>query len=362
MRFGTPLLLLLLLTFVPVLVALVTLARWRRSAAHRLIGHAARRQPWLWWPAARMGLILTALALLGVAAARPQVGARREPAPNVSAEVVIALDASLSMLAEDVGPNRFERGKVVATALLDRLYGDRVGVVAFAGSAKVRFPLTMDITAAKQLIPTIAIKEGGLEPSTGIADGIREAVNLFPNDGPPRGRAVVLISDGEDLAGAPLDGALAAQARGVVLHTIGVGGDAYAPIFLPGMGGRRQPLIDPTTGQQAQTRREVELLRDLAWAGGGRYVDGNNDEAPSILSGSLNLLQRGVVSSEEQTVPIEWFQPVAAVALLLLILSFVLPEDDRRRGAPRAAGLEGTANERTRGVAPLRSSRRRTGR
>ena len=362
MRFGTPLLHLLLLTFVPLAVTLMMLVRWRRTAIAQINPRMARAQPRRWRRGARMGLILTALALLGVAAARPQLGSRMEVTPDTSAEVVIALDASLSMLAEDVQPNRFERGKVVATALLDRLYGDRVGVVAFAGSAKVRFPLTTDMTAARQLVPTIAIKEGGLEPSTGLADGIREAISLFPNDGPPRGRAVVLISDGEDLAGSPLDGALAAQERGVVLHTIGIGGDAYAPIFLPGMGGRRQPLIDPTTGQQAQTRREVELLRDLARAGGGRYVDGNNDEAPSILSGSLNLLQRGVVSSEEQTVPIERFQPVAAVALLLLILSFVLPEDDRRRRAPRAAGLEGTANERTRGGTPLRSSRRRTGR
>jgi Ca-activated chloride channel family protein len=338
MHFGTPWLLLLLLAFAPLAAGLATQARWRRTAAQQLVGRVAEesaRQHAI--RAVRVALVLTALTLLVFAAARPQRGSRELPLPREGSEVMVVLDASLSMLAADVVPSRFERAKAVVSDALDLMHGDRVGLVVYAGNAKVRFPFTTDLAAAQALVRSTAIKEGGLAPSTAIGEAIRVAVDAFPPDDQTQSKVLLLVSDGEDLAGSPLDAVRLARARGVVIYTVGVGTETATPIFLPRPDGRPQPLIDPTTGAQALTRRETGLLRELARAGNGRSFEGNDDEAASAVAREIGRLTLTRFESQAGALPIERFQAIAAVALLLTVVSILLPQQGWRRSSSTAA-------------------------
>src|SRR5207253_180091 len=203
MSFGVPLLLLLLLALLPVVTALVWLARWRRTAARRLVQGSGRRVS-RGRRLLKAGLLLSSLALLALA-------------------------------------------------------------------------------AAQQLISGTAIKEGGLAPGTGIGDGIRLAVSSFPTDDQTRSKVMVLVSDGEDLAGSPQDAVKNAVARGVIVHAIGVGTAAGGTIIAPQPAGTAAPRVDPQTGQPATSRLDEGLLRNLAGAGKGRYVDGNGDDAAATI-------------------------------------------------------------------------------
>jgi Ca-activated chloride channel family protein len=335
MSFGAPLLLLLLPALVPVVVALVWLARWRRVAVRRLVsgaggGGSARRRT------VKAVLVLAGLALIAVAAARPQRGERRVLLPRDGTDVIIALDVSVSMLATDVAPNRFERAKEVLSALLDRLQGDRVGLVVFAGTAMRRFPLSTDITAARELIRSTAIKEGGLGAGTGIGDAVRVAATSFPADDQTRSKVIVLVSDGEDLAGAPQDAVRTARDRGVIIYTLGVGTEEGGAIVIPRPTGTPERRVDPATGGPAISRRDESVLRSLASAGRGRYIDANEGDPAAAIAEEIGRLARTRFESREGSVPIERFQWLVVAALLLLAGEFLIAETPRRRA--RAAG------------------------
>ncbi len=324
MHFGTPQLLGLLVALPMCAAALLWLARWRRSAARRLTGVAAGA--WRWRRPLKAGLALGALALLALAAARPQIGSTRILLPREGTDVMIVLDVSASMLADDVPPNRLERAKVVLSALLDRLQGDRVGMVVFAGSAGLRLPLTTDIAAAREQIRTTTIKEGGLAAGTGIGDGIRQATQFFPTENEARSKVMIVVSDGEDLTGAPQEAVTVARGRNVVLYTMGIGTEAGGTLIAPGRDGRAQPRVDPQTGQPATSKADFGLLRALASAGKGRYVDGTADDASARLAEEIGRLARSRFESQEGTLPIERFQWPAAAALLLLVLDFLISD------------------------------------
>ncbi len=347
MHFGAPALLLLLLGLVPALAALLWLARWRRRAVQRLVSGAGspvsgRRR------LLKGALVLSALALLAVAAARPQRGSRRVLLPREGSDVMVALDVSASMLATDVAPNRLERAKQLLSELLDQVQGDRVGLVEFAGSAALRFPLTTDLTVARDLIRGATIREGGLAPGTGLGEALRLAVSSFPPDGPARSRLIVLVTDGEDLAGSPLEAAALARERGIAVYTVGIGTAAGGPIVRPSPAPRPAPRQDPRSDEPAISRRDEGLLRNLADAARGRYIDGNEDDASAQLAEEIGRLARTRFESQEGTIPIERFQWFAAAALLLLALDLLLPE--RRRGR--------TAARRRRPGAPVRREER----
>lgn len=349
MHFGAPALLLLLLGLLPALAALLWLARWRRQAIQRLVSGAGspvsgRRR------LLKGALVLGALALLAVAAARPQHGSRRVLLPREGSDVMVALDVSASMLATDAPPNRLERAKQVLSALLDQVQGDRVGLVEFAGSAALRFPLTTDLTVARELIRGATVREGGLAPGTSLGEALRLAVSSFPPDGPARSRVIVLVTDGEDLAGSPLEAVTLARERGIAVYTVGIGTDAGGPIVRPSpsAGARPAPRQDSQTGEPAISRRDEGLLRSLAAAARGHYIDGNEDDAPTQLAEEIGRLARTRFESQEGTIPVERFQWFAAAALVLLAVDLLLPE--RRHGQAairtRRPGASGQQGER----------------
>lgn len=338
MHFGTPLLLVLLLALVPVGLALAALARWRRAAARRLVlGGGERVSPWR--RALKAGLVLAALACIAVAAARPQRGSKRLLLPREGTDVMIALDVSISMLTPDVEPNRFDRAKAILGGLLDRLQGDRVGLVVFAGTAGVRFPLTIDTPAARELIQSAAIKEGGLAAGTGIGDGIRVAAGAFPQGDQTRSKVLLIVSDGEDLGGSPQDAVRMARDRGITISTLGIGTEAGGPVTRPNPAGTpgRRPTAEPPPGEPATSRRDEAVLRQLATTGRGRYFDGNAADPAADVAEEIGRLERTRFESQEGTIPVERYQWLAAAALLLLTAEFLLPDIVRHR---RASGAE----------------------
>lgn len=343
MRFGSAPLLLLLLALLPAGAALLWLACWRRHAVRRMVRSAALRvsRPRRLVKAA---LLLSGMAFLVLAAARPQRGEKTVLLPREGTDVIIVLDVSVSMLVEDVAPNRFERAKVVLGQVLSRLEGSRAGMVVFAGTATQRFPLTTDLTAARNLINNSAIKEGGLSAGTGIGGGLKLAVESFesgPNT-PARGKAIIVVSDGEDFAGAPEAQARQAKDQGIVIHAIGVGRDEASPLVAPRVpGATPNPRAATPTGA---SRRDEGLLKALAAQGSGRYVDGNGDDAAPAIAAEIARLDRARFETQEGKIPIERYQPFAALALLLLAAELLLA--DSRRARSRGASASAAPSRR----------------
>lgn len=216
--------------------------------------------------------LLTGLLLLSIAAAQPQCGTHTVLAKRYGMDVVIVLDASNSMLARDVKPSRIDRAKLELSALIDRLKGDRVGIVVFAGDAFVQCPLTTDYAAAKLFLRAVdpaALPQQG----TALGPALKVAGDLL--DGGDRGaagRAVVVITDGEDHEGDVEGETKRLAAKGVKLFTVGVGSTTGEPIPMLDEGGRVVGYKKDRSGQTVMTRLNEDVLVTIAQASGGRYV------------------------------------------------------------------------------------------
>jgi Ca-activated chloride channel family protein len=253
-RWEDPFLLHLIALF-PALLLAALLLWWRRrrdvaealgdpALVRRLAGTDLRR-----FPGGRAALLLPAGALLGVAAAGPRWGAAEAGTPG-RGDVVLVLDASNSMLVQDVAPSRLERERALARALVDRLAGSRVGLIAFGGSGHALSPLTSDGSALHLYLDALSpeiVNQGG----TSLDSALRQALALLGGAGEgPRGGSIVLVSDGEALEPAELVSGSIGLARrlGVPVHTVGIGTAA----------GGQVPHIDPETGEREGVKRELD--------------------------------------------------------------------------------------------------------
>ncbi|MGH7483736.1 MAG: vWA domain-containing protein [Longimicrobiales bacterium] len=336
MSFARPDLLWLALA-APILIAL---ALWlhvgrRRHAIDALGGESmARRlggQTLVHFAPMRGGLLLAAAALLGLAAAGPQWGVRPTTGATRSLDIVLALDASKSMLAEDVPPSRLEREKLFASRLLRELGGDRIGLVAFAGRGYVLAPLTVDHSALQLYLDALdpgIISAGG----TAISSGLRQATDLARGSLSAGDRAVVLITDGEALEdrGAVLEAAERAAAAGVIVHTVGVGTPEGARVPAVDASGRVTGFIRDVDGSIVVSRLDEGLLGRIAELTGGVYVRLGAAGATETLLAALAGLERGVsASAGARSEPISRAAWVAAAALLLLALEAALAARER---------------------------------
>jgi len=268
-----------LLFLAGVLVAAVLLLRAIVKRSRALLGRVPERLLPRMAPGAgtgrdlwSAGSLVAGLALLSVAAAQPQCGTRTELARRYGIDLVIALDASNSMLARDVRPSRIDRAKLELASLLDRLKGDRVGIVVFAGDAFVQCPLTTDYSAAKLFLRAVnpdALPQQG----TALAAALKTSRDLFRAGGRgAAGRALVLITDGEDHEG-DVDAALKdLNEDGVRVFAVGVGSASGEPIPVPGPDGSVTGYRKDSHGRTIMTRLDEAVLRKLAEATGGRYV------------------------------------------------------------------------------------------
>ncbi len=280
-----------------------------------------------------------AAALAIVAAAQPRWGTRLSQVPRTGADLVIVMDISRSMDVPDVEPSRLAAAKASALATLDRLAGDRVGLVVFAGSARIRFPLTTDAAAAARVIDTLETGTIFVEGGTDIAGGLALARDLLA-DQSSAGRLVLLYSDGENLSGEAPAAAAALRDAGVELLVVGVGtpDGGIVPAVDP-FTGRVGPRLGPD-GQPIRSRLDEPYLRTLAAAAGGRYLGTSLEVVPGVVEGRLRTLERAQLEQRSTTLPVERFQLFAAAALACILLASLAERLRRPRAVlPLAATI-----------------------
>lgn len=318
-------LLLIALALIPALFGLWVWGSRRAVARARSISRRpAGRPPYL----AAVLLALAAAAAI-VAAAQPRWGTERSAIPRNGADLVVIIDISRSMDARDASPSRLEAAKAAVLATLDRLEGDRVGLVVFAGSANLRFPLTADLQAARQVVSSLETAPVYVGAGTSASIGLDTALSAFDLS-KPTGRAVLLITDGDDLGTDPSESALRLKDAGIALIVAGVGTAQGGTI----------PITDVRTGAVTQkqdangapivTRLNDPFLRALAGAAGGRYAGADLAVVPGVVQARLSSLASAVVDERETTIPIERYQWFAAASLVLLLLASLVEYLGRR--------------------------------
>jgi Ca-activated chloride channel family protein len=289
--------------------------------------------------AARAVLVLVAVAALVVALARPQFGTRVDTVRREGQDLVVALDLSASMLAEDIAPNRLERAKLAVTRMIERLEGDRIGLVAFAGQAFVQSPLTVDYGAARLFLNAM---EPDLVPVQGTNLGQALAVSLdsFDEDENREHRILLLFTDGEDHEGEVDANLERAVAAGVRIFTVGFGSGDGVPIPDLDEQGRRRGFLRDDDGAVVTTRLEEEPLQRLAEATGGRYIRVTPGGAElTALAEELTGMAGREIEAQQVTQFEEQFQLFLGLALILLLVEMLIPE--RRRVAVEWTGRFG---------------------
>ncbi|HEM46373.1 MAG TPA: VWA domain-containing protein [Alphaproteobacteria bacterium] len=334
MRFGD-VHMFLLLWFVPAIVfCLAWAARMRRRAVRRFVDAglvdrlrftvnvAARR-----WKAA---LLVAGVSLAVVALARPAWNPKPRTVERRGRDIVFVLDVSRSMLAEDLAPNRLERAKLAIRDMIDRLEGDRVALVAFAGSAVLRCPLTLDYGFFEMMLENTdvwSVARGG----TMIGDAVRKALDEAFDDQEKKYKDILLVTDGEDHDSFPVEAAEEAGRRGVRLLAVGLGDeDTGRRIPVTGENGERTFLTHE--GREVWSRLDAATLREMVnRTPGGRYLN--------VATGAIDLgeVYANLIAGEEKreiesmTVELyeEKFQIFLAAAIFLLLAEMLI--DERRR-------------------------------
>jgi Ca-activated chloride channel family protein len=267
---------------------------------------------------AKNGLFVVAVGLLAIAWANPQAGAKKQTAVQKSADVFIALDISQSMLAEDVAPSRLELAKSFARKLVKALEGERIGLIFFAGDAFLQMPLSTDYTAANMFItdagPDLISAQG-----TALAPAIDLASKSFGTE-PGGGRAIVLITDGEDHDQDAVDRAAQAYGDGIIVFAVGAGTEAGGPIPLGSAGGNDLFKRDEQ-GEIVRTRLDQSLLQKLTASGGGvPYQLTQGDAAVAAIRREVQRLQKREVEVRSFAEYESYFQWFLLPAFLLLAL------------------------------------------
>ena len=202
--------------------------------------------------------------------ARPQIGAKLKEHETKGAEIMIVLDVSNSMLAEDYSPNRLERAKLAISRLVDKLRDDRIGLIVFAGNSFVQLPITTDYVSAKMFLNSISTESVPVQ-GTAIGDAINTAMRSFSAQS-EKSRAIIVITDGENHEDDPVAAAKQAAELGVRVFAIGVGSPEGKPIPMDG------ELLKDKEGNIVVTRLDEKVLQDVAAAGNGVYVRAANSE------------------------------------------------------------------------------------
>jgi Ca-activated chloride channel homolog len=276
-------------------------------------------------------LVVAALLLLVSAMARPQFGTRVETVRREGRDVIVAIDVSASMLAEDVAPNRLEKAKLAVASLLNRFEGDRVGLVVFAGQAFVQAPLTVDYAAATMFLRSISPSLVPV-PGTDMREALTRAIDAF-DDKDREYRVLIIVSDGEDHSDAYREPLERAVSEGIVIYTIGIGGTAGVPIPQFDATGNRQGFLRDSAGGVVLTRLEEGTLEQMATESGGRYVRITNASSQlNELADDIAGLGKREIDTAQFTQYEEQFQILLGAALILLTAESFVPERRRVTG------------------------------
>ena len=271
-------------------------------------------------PIVKFSLIMVALTLLIIATARPQYGQQEKTVKRQGIEVMVALDISNSMLAEDVVPNRLDRAKQILSKMIDNMVDDKVGLVVFAGEAFTQLPITCDYVSAKMFLNTIS---PNLIPTQGTAIGaaLQTAITSFGAQDSEVGRAIILITDGENHEDDAVAAAKKAQELGIQVFVVGIGKPEGSPIPKPGT----NDYFKDRAGQVVVSRLNEEMCQEIAAAGKGVYV--RCDNTNTAMRAVQQELDRIATSEIETTVYADYneqYQSFVLIALLLLVIDFFI--------------------------------------
>lgn len=270
-------------------------------------------------PSVKFWILQGALALLIIMLARPQLGTKINHEKRVGIETIIAMDISNSMRAEDIVPSRLDRSKMMVENLVDHFSNDKIGLIVFAGDAFVQLPITSDHVSAKMFLssidPSLIATQG-----TDIAKAIDMATHSFTQE-EGIGKAIVVITDGEDHEGGAVESAKAAKDNGMRVYVLGVGSVNGAPIPIPGTG----DYMKDNTGNTVMSALNEDMCKQVAQAGGGAYIHvENNSAAQDQLDNELDKLSKKETTTTMYSEFDEQFQAFGVLALLLLILEICI--------------------------------------
>lgn len=291
-------------------------------------------------PSVKFWILLGALALLIIMLARPQLGTKINHEKRVGIETIIAMDISNSMRAEDIVPNRLDRSKMMVENLVDHFSNDKIGLIVFAGDAFVQLPITSDHVSAKMFLssidPSLIATQG-----TDLAKAIDMATHSFTQE-EGVGKAIVVITDGEDHEGGAVESAKAAKDNGMRVYVLGVGSVNGAPIPIPGTG----DFMKDNTGNTVMSALNEDMCKQVAQAGGGAYIHvENNSAAQDQLDNELDKLAKKETTATIYSEFDEQFQAFGLLALLLLILEICIL--DRRNPLLKKLSLFGNKKKVT---------------
>lgn len=307
-----------LLLVIPVLM-LVQFIGWRRKKAKvRKLGNpdllreltpgVSKSRP-----SVKFLLVLLALVLLILMLARPQVGSRVSHEKRNGIEAIIALDISNSMLSQDVVPSRLDESKLLVENLIDHFDNDKIGLIVFAGDAFVQLPITSDYVSAKMFLqnidPSLIETQG-----TNIAEAINLGMDSFTQQDNV-GKAIIVITDGEDHEGGAVEAAKEARKKGINVFILGVGSSKGSPI--PTGNG---DYMKDNTGETVISKLNEQMCQEVAMAGSGKYIHvDNTNDAQEELNHELIKLQKGETSSVIYSEYDEQFQAFGIIVLVILV-------------------------------------------
>lgn len=269
-------------------------------------------------------IVILVIALLILAAANPQVGTKLQEVKQTGIDVFICLDVSLSMGAEDIKPNRLEKAKYQISNLIQKLKGDRIGLIIFAGQAYIQFPLTTDYSAANLFLNAVDFNSVP-QQGTAIAAAINMASQSF--DTASTQKAIVIITDGEDHEGDIESAVENAVDKGIKIYTIGLGSPDGVPIPVYDERGNLRGFKTDNQGNTVLTKLNENILKEIASKGNGTYYRGNNyeDYLDKIYS-DLSQLEKSEYGTKKVTDYESRYYYLLIPALLLLIIEFFISE------------------------------------
>jgi len=314
-----------LLAAIPVFVALFAFALRKKNKAIKEFGDAElinQLMPMVSYrrPVYKFAIAMLAFAFIVIGIAGPQFGSKLKKVKRKGVELVIALDVSNSMLANDIKPNRLAKSKSAISRLVSKMGEDKIGLIVFAGEAYTQLPITTDYSSARLFLSSIDTE---IVPVQGTAIG--SAINLATKSFTPdtkASRAIVVITDGENHQDDAVAAATAAREQGIIVHTIGMGLPQGAPIPIKGSLGQ---FHQDGEGNVVVSRLDEDMLKKIAAAGEGAYIRANNTRVGlNALFKEINKMDKTMLESKVYSDYIERFQYFIAVGLFLLLLDFLI--------------------------------------
>lgn len=317
------------LGLIPVLIILFMIFRMKRKKAIQKFGNpeilnalmpnaSGSRPVWKFY------ISIVAISLIIVAIARPQFGSKLEKINREGIELIIALDVSNSMMAEDIQPNRLERAKRAISRLTERLENDKIGLIVFAGDAYIQVPITTDYTSTKLFLSSI---NTSIVPRQGTAIG--SAIDLASSSFTPdseSSKAIVIITDGENHEDDAVEMAKTAAENDIVVHTIGMGLPQGGPIPVYNANGQKDFRKDKN-GEVVVTKLEEQMLQEIAAAGEGTYVRANNTEVGiNSIFDEISKMNKTELESRVYSEYNDQFFYFILVALILIVVEFTVME------------------------------------